>query len=89
MKESRIKGGNIMNRFWIVIAKIQDLPDIAPLDRVWYAESNSPNEKIVLSGIPDVLEATKIFIEALPPTYTKEDAQDLMKKAVNDVFSNM
>ena len=75
-----------MNRNWIVIAEIENLTAIAPLNRIWYAESNSPNEKMRLSGDPDVLEVIKIFLKALPPTYTKKDAKNLMEKAINDVF---
>lgn len=75
-----------MNRSWIVIAKIEDLTDIAPLKRLWYAESNSPNNKIRLSGNPEVLDATKILLNALPPTYDKEAAKELMLRAVEEIF---
>jgi len=75
-----------MNRRWVIICKLRSLSEIAPLDRLWYAESNSPDEKLRLSGDPEIFEAVKIFLEMLPPTYTKEDAIELMKKAVEKVF---
>lgn len=76
-----------MNRSWIVLARIDDLTEIVPLKRLFYAESNSPNDKARLSGDPEVLEATKLLLEMLPDTYDKESAKDLMNRAVEEVFN--
>lgn len=75
-----------MDRSWVVIAKVKDLIDIPPLNRLWYAESNSPNEEMRLSGDPDVLEAVQVFIKSLPATYDRGAAIALMIKAVDAVF---
>lgn len=81
-----------MNRHWISIMKTKDLfhMDVGETDdgvtKLWEAESNSPNNKIRLSGDPEVLEAVKILLNALPPTYTKNNAQYLMTRAVDEVF---
>lgn len=77
-------------RYWIIIAKTTNLEDIPPLQRLWYAESNLPAEcgsgNLRLSGNPEILEAVKIFLNALPPTYTKQDAGELMDRAIEEVY---
>lgn len=77
-----------MYRDWIVIAKVSDLTEIPPLNRLWYAESNSSDRKPRLSGEPEIREAIEIFLKALPPTYTKEDAVGLANTAIGNVFKD-
>lgn len=62
--------------------------DVEPLEFLWEAQSNSPDNKMRLSGDPEVLEVTKIFLQALPPTYTKKDALKLMVRAVEEVYES-
>lgn len=84
-----------MNRNWIVIAKFpvkggeggSDSIPVEPLNRLFYAESNSPSQtKIRLSGRPEIKDAIKIFLEALPDTYDKNGATELVKEAVEEIF---
>ena len=75
-----------MNRHWIIICKTTDLDEVAPLRRLWYAESNSPNERLALSGRPEVKEAVKIFLNALPPTYDRLSAKELLQECIDEVY---
>ena len=54
--------------------------------KLFEAESNSPNDNIRLSGDPEVLEAVKILLAGLPPTYDKDAAMELMERAVDEVY---
>jgi len=54
------------------------LTEVSPLNRLWYAESNSPNHKLRLSGRPEIKEAVELFLKALPPTYDKDGAKELV-----------
>ena len=76
-----------MNRHWISITKTENmLENEEGKEILWYAESNSPNDGLRLSGFDEVKEAVKIFLESLPPTYDKEAALNLMEECVDGVF---
>ncbi len=75
-----------MNRCYIVLAKVEDIDEIAPLHRLFYAESNSPNNKPRLSGRPEVKDAIKELLEMLPAAYDKLGAMELVGEAVEEVF---
>ncbi len=75
-----------MNRTWIVLACTTDLAAIAPLARLRCAESNSPSQRPLLSGDPEIKDFVKELLAMLPPTYCKRDALSLMQRAVDEVF---
>ena len=51
-----------------------------------YAESNSPDNGLRLSGRPEGIDAIKILLGALPPTYDKKEVIKLVGEAVEDTF---
>lgn len=74
-----------MNRSWIVLAKIEDLTEISPLNRIIYAESNSPNNKPRLNG-EEVREFIAQILKMLPNNWTKSEIKGLLELAIKEVI---